>query len=70
MSWNNPECPFLKNNKCACYSVRPESCRTYPQLHKNEFTSRLFGIIKNHSICPIVFNVYEMLKEKVWLQSR
>ncbi len=32
--------------------------------HKEEFASRLIGVINNYSICPIVFNVYEALKNK------
>jgi Fe-S-cluster containining protein len=56
-------CAFLKDNKCTIYEARPEACRSYPHLHKKEFTSRLLGVIQNYSICPIVFNVYEELKK-------
>ena len=52
-------CVFLENNKCTIYIDRPMECRTFPNLHKEYFTSRLFGIIENYSLCPIVFNVYE-----------
>jgi Fe-S-cluster containining protein len=55
-------CPFLIDKKCSVYDSRPEDCRSYPHLHKDEFVSRLFGVIDNYSICPIVFNVYEDLK--------
>lgn len=57
-------CPFLVDKKCSIYDSRPEDCRSYPHLHKDDFLSRLFGVIDNYSICPIVFNVYEDLKYK------
>jgi Fe-S-cluster containining protein len=57
-------CPFLKDKKCFVYDSRPDDCRSYPHLHKEDFLSRLFGVIDNYSICPIVFNVYEELKNK------
>ena len=33
---------------------------------KKNFTSRLMGVIGNCSVCPIVFNVYELLKGEIW----
>ncbi len=57
-------CPFLVEKKCSIYDSRPENCRSYPHLHKDDFLSRLFGVIDNYSICPIVFNIYEDLKFK------
>ena len=56
-------CPFLKDNKCTCYPNRPNDCKSYPHLNKNDITSRLLGVIENCSICPIVFNVFENLKK-------
>ena len=58
-------CPFLIEKKCAHYASRPADCASYPHLHKNDFASRLIGVIQNYSICPIVFNVYEALKHKL-----
>ena len=58
-------CPFLKNNRCVHYSSRPAVCRSYPHLNDNEFLSRLIKVVQNTSICPIVFNVYEGMKEKL-----
>lgn len=59
-------CPFLKNNLCSIYSHRPKDCRSFPHLHKKEFVFRLWGVVENCSICPIVFNVYEQLKSELW----
>ncbi len=62
---NQVPCPFLYNNKCTHYDSRPKDCKSYPHLHKKEFVFRLFGVIDNYSICPIVFNVYEFLKNNL-----
>ncbi len=60
--FKNIPCGFLKDKRCTVYDDRPKECRAFPYLHKKEFTSRLFGVIDNYSVCPIVFNVYEKLK--------
>lgn len=59
---NSKPCQFLKSNKCSIYELRPEECNSYPYLHKNNFISRLLSVIENYEICPIVYNVYELLK--------
>ena len=60
-----PPCPFLDEMHCTVESALPEECREYPHLHKNKFISRLLAVIDNYAVCPIVFNVYERLKEEV-----
>jgi len=55
-------CKFLKNQKCTVYESRPRDCQSYPHLHKSDITSRLYVILENYGICPIVFNVIEELK--------
>ena len=47
------------------YAHRPKDCHSYPHLHKKEFVFRLWGVVENCSICPIVFNVYEQLKDEL-----
>lgn len=59
-------CPFLKNNLCSYYEFRPKDCESFPHLHKKDFIFRLWNVIENNSICPIVYNVYEYLKDKLW----
>ena len=59
-------CPLLKNNLCSIYRHRPKDCKSFPHLHKKEFVFRLWGVVDNCSICPIVFNVYEQLKDELW----
>lgn len=68
-TFNRLPCPFLKNNICTKYIYRPNDCKSYPHLHKKDFVFRLIGVVNNYSICPIVFNVYELLKEKIWEDS-
>lgn len=59
-------CPFLKDNRCSRYPLRPKDCQSFPHLHKKDFVFRLINVIENYAICPIVFNVYERLKTELW----
>jgi Fe-S-cluster containining protein len=68
--FNKLPCPFLAENLCTNYENRPRDCRSYPHLHKRGFTARLWNVVENYSICPIVFNVYEHLKEQSWDGNR
>ncbi|MCX6582506.1 MAG: YkgJ family cysteine cluster protein [Candidatus Aminicenantes bacterium] len=65
-TFNTNPCPFLVNNRCSMHNFRPDDCRSFPHLHKSDFTSRTISVIHNCSICPIVFNVYEKMKHKIW----
>jgi Fe-S-cluster containining protein len=62
-------CPFLENNLCAIYDVRPAVCAGYPHLQRN-FRSRLWQTIDNAAVCPIVYNVLERLKKHLGFQER
>ena len=69
--FNSLPCPFLEGNICKCYDYRSEDCRSFPHLHKDEFVFRLMDVVQNYEICPIVFNVYEMLKRRFsWPKKR
>ena len=35
-------------------------------FESKEFVFRLWNVMGNCSVCPIVFNVYEHLKDKLW----
>ena len=57
-------CPFLDGNLCGIYEVRPAVCADYPHLQRN-FRSRLWQVLDNATICPIVYNVLEHLKKSL-----
>ncbi len=59
-------CPFFKKDECIIEKNKPKMCVDYPYLLKEGFRSRLLGVIDNYEICPIVFNVYEALKQQLW----
>jgi hypothetical protein len=63
--FNTSTCPLLVDSLCSHYDHRPKECRSYPHLHKKDFTSRLMNVIDNCSVCPIVYNVYELLKSRI-----
>jgi len=57
-------CPLLSGGKCSIYASRPIDCSEYPHLDKPDFLGGSIGVIENYRVCPIVYNVYEMLKTK------
>ena len=61
-------CPFLHENLCSIYDVRPSACSGYPHLHRN-FRSRLWQVLDNAGTCPIVYHVLERLKERVGFRN-
>ncbi len=67
-SLNSP-CPFFRTNECEIKDVKPHLCASYPYLLNEDFRSRLFGVLSNYEICPIVFNVYEELKIMLWKKN-
>jgi uncharacterized protein len=60
---NTLPCPFLEENKCSIYDVRPTDCAGYPYTDKKHFTSRSYGHSANTEVCPAVYHIVERLKE-------
>ena len=58
----NMPCVFLYEKKCTVYEKRFADCRDFPHLDKDGFTERLYSVLRNYGMCPIVFNVVEALK--------
>jgi uncharacterized protein len=63
-------CPFLgDDNHCQIYEDRPRACRDYPYLHQRKFRDYSLTTVENCGTCPIVFNVWETLKERLPMPS-
>ena len=63
--WQLPApCPLLEGNLCRVYGNRPEACRQYPHLH-NDVRASSISRFNNTFICPIVFNLFELMKEEL-----
>ncbi|MDR1120500.1 MAG: YkgJ family cysteine cluster protein [Dysgonamonadaceae bacterium] len=58
-------CRYLDGKKCSISENRPEQCQTFPNTNKPGFISRLWSMISYYEICPIVFNLMEMLKKEL-----
>jgi Fe-S-cluster containining protein len=57
-------CMFLDDCACTIYENRPAACAGYPHLNQPDMKFRR-TLWENYSICPIVFNVLEQLKEEL-----
>jgi len=55
-------CKYLVSKKCSVYDSRPKDCKSFPHIHKKDFNSRTLSMVECYGICPIVFNVMELLK--------
>lgn len=63
--FRNSPCPFLMgDNYCSIYEVRPRACREYPHTNRKRFVQILDLSLKNISVCPAVFEIFEELHEK------
>lgn len=58
-------CKNLSDKRCTIYSERTEECREYPYMHRDRYVDRTHEILQNYEICPIVFNVFELLKKEL-----
>jgi Fe-S-cluster containining protein len=65
ISFAEKPCRYLESKKCSIYEHRPEQCRLFPYTREKEFIFRLFLMIENYEICPIVFNIIERLKNEL-----
>jgi hypothetical protein len=64
-------CPFLKDDKCSIYEIRPSVCQEYPHTSKKGFTTRKYMHISNTEICPAVYHIFERMKDGFrWRERR
>jgi len=60
-------CPFLMpDNYCMVYESRPRACREYPHTDRKRFYQILPLSQKNCETCPVVYDIFEELKQKNW----
>jgi Fe-S-cluster containining protein len=60
-------CPFLlADNYCMVYESRPKACREYPHTDRKRFYQILPLSHKNCETCPVVFEIFEELKQRNW----
>lgn len=62
---NSVPCPFQKGNLCSVYEGRSDGCRAYPEFTAFEHLLSIGNIIKNYSVCPIIFNLYELIADEL-----
>lgn len=60
-------CPFLlPDNYCMVYENRPKACREYPHTDRKRFYQILNLSHKNCETCPVVFEIFDELKQRNW----
>jgi len=60
-------CPFLlADNYCMVYESRPKACREYPHTKRKRFYQILSLSHKNCKTCPVVYQIFEELKNSNW----
>lgn len=63
-------CRYLEGKRCGIYESRPGQCQRFPYTGEKGFIFRLWGISGFYGICPIVFNIMEMLKDRLGFRCR
>ncbi|HTO16976.1 MAG TPA: YkgJ family cysteine cluster protein [Edaphocola sp.] len=58
-------CPFLKDNKCSIYEVRPIDCAEFPHHNKVPFDDYNETYIQNVHRCPATYKLVKQLKERI-----
>lgn len=58
-------CPFLVDNLCSVYEVRPKDCAEFPHHNKKPFDAYNETFINNVDRCPATYELVRMLKARV-----
>ncbi len=56
-------CSFFENNECKLNDCKPNLCKEYPFTQKDERIFSLLSVVNNASICPVVYEIVEELKD-------
>lgn len=64
-------CDFLQENgECRLGDCRPENCKKYPYTDQPERLESLLSVLNAIEVCPVVFEIYERLKEEYGFKAR
>ena len=56
-------CSFLGGDgRCRIQNCKPDVCNEFPYTDKPGRLPRMYGVIKNAELCPVVFEILERLK--------
>ena len=81
LKYNSAECTYetkkcpcdfwdSKTGECLLGDCKPESCKKYPYTDQPDRIGSLLSIIDNASICPVVYEILERLKEEYHFRKR
>jgi len=73
VSYKTKHCPcdFLKEDgDCALGECKPENCRKYPYTDQPDRMGSLLSIIESATVCPVVYEILERLKEEYHFKKR
>lgn len=59
----NCPCDFFDGNDCILGDNKPETCKTFPHTDKDNRLASMWSIIDNTSVCPVVYEIIEELKQ-------
>ena len=62
---NHKPCDFLQEDgSCSLGECKPLNCAEYPFTARPDRWASLFGIVSNASVCPVLFEMLEILKDE------
>ncbi|WP_102401360.1 YkgJ family cysteine cluster protein [Haloimpatiens massiliensis] len=65
-----PCCFLTENGACKIEKCKPEECREYPFTNNPDRLFSLLSIVSFASVCPVVFEMLERLKETYGFRGR
>lgn len=59
----NIPCDLFVNNECILNDCKPSSCKEYPFTLRDQRLEHFYGFIDTVSICPVSYEIMELLKK-------